>query len=188
MKNQKPKRDLLGINSVLNPSGHTVKLSAEHYAPGPLIEKSKADKLKELVGINTFYLIMKLQEDYGLRISEVLKIRGLDISGKGKLVINAAKGSSDRIVQLNGDLLTLIKYAGSNIKIFNGISRQSVWRYYRKFGFVKVFESSQNQSVTHQFRYDYLDDLKNITNDIELRQKSIGHKNLSNTKRYEQKK
>lgn len=187
MRNQKPKRDLLGINSVSSLSGQAVKLSALGEVAGAANELAKADKLKGMTGITVFYLIMKLQEDYGLRISEVLNINGLDISVKGKLKINAAKGSEDRIVQLSGDLLTLITYAGSNIKVFNGISRQSVWRYYRKLGFVKVFKDSVNQSVTHQFRYEYLTDLKNITNDIELRQRSIGHKNLNNTKRYEQK-
>ena len=46
------------------------------------------------------YRIVLLLDNYGMRISEVLKIRSIDITPKGLIILKSSKNSNDRIINL----------------------------------------------------------------------------------------
>ena len=50
------------------------------------------------------------------------------------------------------------------------------------------YEGRSNNSVTHLFRHEVVQDLQRSFDETSTTQKFIGHKNIKNTRRYENKK
>lgn len=132
-------------------------------------------------------ICMMLISAYGLRISEVLNIQSFDISTDGTILIRSKKGSDPRLV--SG--LQFSKWLSKNRLFFASQMRfRNRWFYYRLFkrlGISEKMTGNVNSSVTHVFRYAFIDKMQQITGDIETTGKVIGHVSSKNTQRYEKK-
>lgn len=132
--------------------------------------------------------VVELQFLYGLRISEVLNIERSDVSASGYIRIKGLKNSNSRIVR-PVSFLEFWQHSGSHLlPLKNTYSRFFLYRKYKELGLSVRYQGRSNNSVTHCFRHEVVQDLQRNFNEIDTTQKFIGHKNIKNTKRYESKK
>lgn len=129
-------------------------------------------------------LVTFLLFSYGLRIAEVLRIKATDINRQGMILINPAKGSDPRFVS-TGPFQPWV--AGNRLHIAYLLSTRLYDYYYRlfkKMGISAIPSGNQKQAVTHLFRYNFISMIQNMSNDIEVTGKIVGHKNTNNTQLY----
>lgn len=129
----------------------------------------------------------------GLRISEALNLKIVDIDSKRMLVqIKNAKGKKDRIVMLPDSLLVLLrkyfKKYQPKIYLFEGhYSKQ-----YTGSSVRKILKSSLNKAnikkptTVHTLRHTFATHLLENGTDIRIIQKLLGHKNIGTTLQYTQ--
>jgi integrase len=129
-------------------------------------------------------IIYVLQFTYGLRISEVLGILAKNISKRGTIVIRGTKGSFDKIVDLPEFYTFFKKHKNNGTAPFYYYSRWFVYRTYKKLAINFGIKYGTLNAVTHQFRYMKARDTMSISNDMELTQRTMGHKNIKSTKHY----
>lgn len=145
-----------------------------------LLLVSKIDRLVGIVG--------RLQLLYGLRISEILDIRGCDIDRLGRIVVLGKKGSSPRLVVDNQDVDWWIAQKGLGTNEVFGFNRFYVYRIYNQCGIVHSMAGKKHKVVTHYCRHLYVKSMQQSTNDIEITKHLTGHKAVGNTKKYLQSK
>ena len=132
--------------------------------------------------------VVELQFLYGLRISEVLNIERSDVSKTGYIRVKGLKHSNSRIVR-PVNYLHFWQNDGSHLlPLCKTYSRFYFYRKYKQLGLSMKYEGRSNNSVTHLFRHEVVQDLQRSFNESSTTQKFIGHKNIKNTKRYESKK
>lgn len=132
--------------------------------------------------------VVELQFVYGLRISEVLNIERGDVSETGYIRIKGLKNSNSRIVKPI-HFLQFWQSSGSHLlPLKNTYSRFFFYRKYKELGLSYRYEGRSNNSVTHLFRHEVVQELQRNFNETSTTQKFIGHKNIKNTIRYENKK
>jgi site-specific recombinase XerD len=133
-------------------------------------------------------LIYRLQNLYGLRISEVLGVKTVHLIGANKILIKGLKGSGDRIIII--DFMSELRglYCHYNGFVFFGINRFFVYREYKKIGIGLQFENSKNAAVTHAPRHLFIRELKSGGVSTEALQGQLQHKSIKSTKHYEGKK
>lgn len=173
-----------GNNSVLTPS-------AQHVTPCDLreelevvikaIEFARAKLMNECPPL---FALLDIQYTYGLRISEALGIKVMDIFPSGKILVRGLKGSMSRIITPGMSLSYFQRCQASNIHPFVMLDRFFVYRQYNKMGIKHYFKENGKYAVTHIFRYLAIKELSHGCEDYELVSKFIGHKNKSNTKIY----
>lgn len=131
--------------------------------------------------------VVELQFLYGLRISEVLNIERTDVSSSGYIRVKGLKHSNSRIVR-PVNYLEFWLHSGSHLlPLCNTYSRFYFYRKYKQLGLSVKYEGRSNNSVTHLFRHEVVQDLQRNFDETSTTQKFIGHKNIKNTKRYETK-
>jgi len=135
----------------------------------------------------TLYIILTLQMSYGLRISEVLNLKGSDYRSYGKLFISGLKFSQNRYIVINELDYFFKMYKGSTSLIFSHISRFYVYREYKKLGISFIFGNSKKSSVTHAPRHLTILQAKENKIDTKDTQVFIGHKSIKSTEHYENK-
>lgn len=133
----------------------------------------------------TLWAIAELQFMYGLRISEVLDIRGTDIIKPNQVLIKGKKGSQNRIVNLGESKDYYLRYADRPRLIFDCISRFYVYREYKKLGISHKFSARSKESVTHLFRHLVVKNFKNYNISTNDSKNFIGHKAKASTEVYE---
>ena len=132
--------------------------------------------------------VVELQFLYGLRISEVLNIERSDVSASGYIKIKGLKNSNSRIVR-PVQFLHFWQHSGNHLlPLVNTYSRFFFYRKYKELGLSMRYEGRTNNSVTHLFRHEVVQDLQRSFDETSTTQKFIGHKNIKNTKRYESQK
>ena len=148
------------IKSVPNPSEQYSTLlhagnNVFHQQSSFLTElhKNKLLALSDKAVIELMYL-------YGLRISEVLKIKASQIAPSGHIFIQTLKKGKQRII-------IPVKYANFWIAARRGLlplgniySRNYYYRLFKKCGYNKKFQGNENFSVTHYFRHRLVQDLR----------------------------
>lgn len=132
--------------------------------------------------------VVELQFLYGLRISEVLNIENSDVSESGYIKIKGLKNSNSRIVRPVNYMHFWISTGRHLLPIKNTYSRFYFYRKYKELGLNVKYAGRVNNSVTHLFRHEVVNELQKSFNEIGTTQKFIGHKNVKNTMRYESKK
>lgn len=146
---------------------------------------------KLFTDVNTqlfFKAVVELQFLYGLRISEVLNIERSDVSKSGYIKIKGLKNSNSRIVR-PVRFLDFWQNSGSHLlPLRNTYSRFFFYRKYKDLGLSMRYPGRSNNSVTHCFRHEVVQELQRSFDETSTTQKFIGHKNIKNTKRYESKK
>lgn len=144
-----------------------------------------SDTIERMKITNTpLYYVAYLQYAYGLRVSEVLRIRVTDVLRSGRVNIKGLKGSNDRIVYC-GEFATWVRGSKSRtMLVFDTMSRYYVYREYKKLGLIASNGEKSNRLVTHLFRHLAALELRDNDIDIDTTASLLGHKNKSNTKIY----
>ena len=129
-------------------------------------------------------LVIWLMYASGLRVSEILKIRGKDISRSYNILIKGSKNSSDRLV--SGVLFAyfLESYIGKNILVFDQFDRFYVYRELKKLGLSYKFAGNEKNSVTHLGRHVFALQGKEIADESMTVGKMLGHKGTNSEKYY----
>lgn len=148
-------------------------------------EQSILHSLNAIMSISPIlhaFAIVQMQN--GLRVSEMLNIRGIDLMTGDRVVINGLKGSLDRII-VSSLLCAKFKHLrGKKIRLFRDYDRYYLYRLYKKVGLTASVKSSSKKAVTHVFRHKMAKDLKRHGVKTEVTKSFIGHKNIKNTQRY----
>jgi len=173
---------------VINPSAHATSVCKLRS-----IEEAVLKNVLSAYDNQTFQLCcvnacLELQLLYGLRITEVLGIKCIDILRNNQLRIRGAKKSENRIVTpvKYTEYFRKCKEGGANP--FDVVNRFYIYREYKKYGINLIYNSNQHNAVTHALRYLLIKmyDKENIS--IADIQREIGHKSVKSTKIYVNKK
>lgn len=124
----------------------------------------------------------------GLRISEVLSVTSNDWLSNSKVLIRGKKKSFDRVVS--------VLYFGEVMRVFtknmhslaSAGNRFYFYREMKKIGIVFKSGNSSKMSVTHAGRHLLADGIYQMGKDIELSQRTLGHKSVNSTMYYVEKK
>lgn len=179
---------LVSIEAVLRPSAQ----SAIPCTVGDLVEDSMTRLLMKAYASKTISLtdfaVLTLMNDNGLRISEVLNIDYKDITANGSIVVKGLKGSRDRLVyaRLGGEYWNKCKALGGCEH--TGRNRFYYYRLCKKFGLGQGFAGKDHNPVTHEFRHRFVTNLLNQGYSIEQVADIVGHKNVSSTMFYDDRK
>lgn len=179
---------LASINSVLSSSAQfaTMCIGQEPVEDSltRLLTQAYANKS---IGLTDF-AVLTLMNDNGLRISEVLNIKHTDITSNNSILIKGLKGSRDRLVypRLGGDYWAKCKALGGCEHI--GRNRFYYYRLCKRFGLGQGFAGKTNVPTTHAFRHKFVTNLLNQGYTLEQVADVIGHKNVSSTKFYDDRK
>lgn len=130
--------------------------------------------------------ILTLTYSVGLRVSEIVNIKILDIDSKRMLIsLNQAKGKKDRIVPLSENVLKLLREYFIEFKpkdfLFNGqnggqYSIKSCENIYKKY-------IDKNTSI-HTLRHSCFTNLLENGTDLRIIQKIAGHSSVKTTQIY----
>ena len=135
-----------------------------------------------------FQLLLHILLHSGCRVSEVLRIKSVDIDMFFNVYIRGSKGSNNRIVKVPEPSFVSFKVIAKSIDLFSCYSRFYVYRYLKASGLYLTFKNSSNRFVTHAPRLVYIKSVESLGHDIEASRVAIGHKNVKNTVRYVNKK
>jgi len=178
------KSNLRPIDAVIKPSAQ----SSKPCAPDKEVDNSESIYMMHRCILKNYCpeveIIYCLQFSYGLRISEVLNIKTKHISPRGTILIKGAKGSFDKMVDMPEFYSFFKNCRVSGRQPFEGFSRWFVYRTYKKLAINFGIKYGSLNAVTHQFRYLKARDTQALSNDMELTQRTMGHKNQKSTKHY----
>lgn len=164
----------------------------ENYLP-QILSKSEVKLLLDNTINIKHKAILSTIYGMGLRISEALNLKIIDIDSKRMLVhIKNAKGKKDRFVMLPENLLVLLreyfKKYRPEVYLFEGhYSKQ-----YSASSIRKILKSSLNKAkikkptTVHTLRHTFATHLLENGTDIRIIQKLLGHKNIGTTLQYTQ--
>jgi len=134
--------------------------------------------------MGVFKYILAIMFIGGLRVSDVLNIRAKDILPSAQIVIKQSKGSESKIIRVP-ELENYLNNCKKALRDpFFGISRFQVYRMFKKVGLGTTFGKTINESVTHYPRKVFAKVINQGTQDLELVQRSIGHRNKKSTGYY----
>lgn len=128
--------------------------------------------------------VASLQLVTGLRISEVLQIKGSDIDEDGHIYIRGLKGSANRIVQPIFYTDYWLAKRNDLTPIGSTYSRYFFYRWYKKGGLYYLLPDADRARVTHLFRHILADKLRSLTGDAETVSGFVGHKSVKSTESY----
>jgi integrase len=131
-----------------------------------------------------FWVLIKLLQLYGLRISEVLALSPSDIISKNTIIIKGLKHSKDRIINVSFADDFFLKCKNNSVYPFAGWSRFFVYREFKKLGIIYKSELSSKYSITHAYRHLVIKELSDNNINLQSMADFIGHKNEKNTKKY----
>ena len=120
----------------------------------------------------------------GLRVSELLSIKGTDVLISRKLIVKGLKGSKNRLIDVSFLWFFYSRFVGTDMFVFANFDRFFVYRIFLKYNVVFFSEKSSKKSVTHSLRHVYINSLRaSNLSDADLCM-SIGHNNVSNVNYY----
>lgn len=128
---------------------------------------------------NTYPIMHKfaiIQLASGARVSEILRLTSGDISEKGRVLITASKGGSNRIIEIPELTPWLIRERFLERSIFQDLNRFAVHREYKKQGISAKFGINQKHSTTHLFRHLLALDLQHIKDPTNAIKTGLGQK------------
>lgn len=120
--------------------------------------------------------VLELQVDWGLRISEVIKIKPSDISVTGMIHIRGAKGSNDRYVVSRRYTAFWVNFVRKGNVIGDQRDRFYYYRLYKKNGIHYKKQGNVNNSVTHALRHQLIGVLEKEGYEQRNLSQLIGHK------------
>lgn len=120
----------------------------------------------------------------GLRVSELLRIKGTDIMLNGSFIIRASKFSSNRIGFVINNSEYLQSFRSFPGYIFADYNRHFVYYLFKRHGISAQIIGNQNKAVTHVLRHQAIENLQRATNDSAVTAQAIGHRSKKSTEHY----
>ena len=120
----------------------------------------------------------------GLRVSELLRIKGTDIMLNGSFIIRASKFSSNRIGFVINNSEYLQSFRSFPGYIFADYNRHFVYYLFKRRGISAQIIGNQNKAVTHVLRHQAIENLQRATNDSAVTAQAIGHRSKKSTEHY----
>lgn len=111
----------------------------------------------------------------GSRIGAVLKLRGSDCVGNGRIIIHQQKGSRPLTCQLIECAPLADKCVGQNIPLFPNLSYWFIYRLFQKWGCYSRSAGNENNSVTHFARKKLAQSVFDATKNVLDVQAVLGH-------------
>ena len=173
------------IKSAINPSAQCAALCDFNYSGELQFLQANVENFLSTHEFTPQGAIVGLLYAYGLRVSEVLNVRGSDVGKNLFVFVKGGKGSANRIVVPIYNLPFWEGFRGCNYSLNDVFSRFFVYREMKKFGIYAYFGNNKHCSVTHSMRH-----LKVLTMELsgieqnEVR-RFIGHKSIKSIAYYE---
>lgn len=120
----------------------------------------------------------------GMRISEVLRIKGTDITINRTLFYIASKSKARCSVQIVDSWDYYSKYVGKPVYLFAHFSRFYIYRQMKAIGLSVKFGANCNSSVTHLGRHITALNAQGATQNSKDAQRVLNHKSINSTKHY----
>lgn len=120
----------------------------------------------------------------GLRVSELLRIKGTDIMPNGSFIIRASKFSQNRIGFVVDNAEWLQSYRSYPSFIFADYNRHFVYYLFKRRGISSQIIGNQNKAVTHVLRHQAIENLLMATKDTAVTAQAIGHRSKRSTEHY----
>ena len=163
----------------------------EHKLPNVLSKDEVAAILNAPANIK-HRAMLSLIYACGLRRSELLNLKPLDVDSKrGLLIIRQSKGNKDRIVPISGKVIEMLRSYYKSFKpelwLFEG---QSPREQYSESSLAKVLKLSCERAkikkpvTLHWLRHSYATHLLENGTDLRFIQELLGHKNSKTTEIY----
>ena len=132
----------------------------------------------------SFRIMLSVLLDTGARISEILRLRSVDINMNYRVSIRAAKGSSDRVVAVRPYPDVSIDQFRACFNEFCDYSRFYVYRVMKAHGLYLSNSTGGNNSVTHAPRHLLAREVEQLSGSVEIAGKALGHKGSKSIKYY----
>jgi len=136
-------------------------------------------------GVNlTLVSFARLQFISGLRISDLLAIRRVDIGENLNVYVRQSKGSQAKVISLLYDREFWFNYKCglyTDISVFNSMT---FYRLYSRYNLIIFNGTGRNSSVTHSARKLLARTAYDVTNSVEMAQAALGHKSQNSTLYY----
>lgn len=129
--------------------------------------------------------IIELMLLNGLRVSEVLNIKGADISASGIILVKGLKGSNNRFCSVSIYRDFWIKRRKIPETLGAVYSRFFLYREFKKLGISLLTNNSSKQAVTHAFRHMLVTGALSIEKDFTAAKNLVGHKSTKSTHHYD---
>lgn len=135
---------------------------------------------------NWFDALYSIMSDYGLRISEALSIDGRNIDKNGYIFIQGLKGSQNRTILVRQHIDYFTRFAGVKVLVFDGISRFTAYREFKKRNLCHKPKGAKNFAVTHSCRHNVIANLRIIAKTNSNVKHFTGQKSTKSTAGYGQ--
>lgn len=173
-----------GIKSVQIAPAHNAKLCSVLEDLHPVVRKALYLSSAYSPWPIPLRVLLDMQLKLGLRISEVLRIRGVDLFSMDKVRIRASKRGRDRLVNYIDSYGYLKLCRSTGMIPFSDYDRFFIYRLYRKEGLMLFHEKDKKYSVTHAFRHLLVQELTKGIEDSSLMGDFIGHRFPDSIKSY----
>jgi len=174
----------LRIKSGVIPSAQSSILLYPDSDNVPLLDTMFIDMVKGYALTMTDSAVLELLMFYGLRISEVLRIKKNDIKSTGHIIIKGLKGSNDRLIQPKYYYDFWFKNGYGFLPLVDTYSRFYYYRLFKRLGIGQKFNMNSNTSVTHYFRHNLIIELKRQGVPEHMLSSYIGHVSKKTLKYY----
>ena len=192
------------MSSIENITNPTVKIETPHFQKvlPDFLSIEEIDRLFSSIREDDIYQlrdksIFELLYSAGLRISEAVELKAVDVDLKNKFIKVMGKGNKERIVPIGDEAIRLIeKYIRDSRPIILGnrmseylfiskkggmLNRKSVWRLLK--GYAKMVNIQKN-ITPHTLRHSFATHLLERGADLRAVQELLGHVDISTTQIY----
>lgn len=183
-----PNRPVSRTKSAPPPDAHSTKPCGPGNDPGRMISRIRHTLEATAGHSDVLHAVTDIMIAYGLRISEVLSIRGTDIDDMCNIYIKGLKGSGNRIISPVQSRAFFQKHIGKRCLVFDCINRFWVYREYKKLGIYEKMSNGYKNSVCHLPRHLLIRYLHASGKELEDIRKFISHESTGSTEYYTGKK
>jgi integrase len=178
-------------NTMIKSTNKLIKSSAQSVTLCVLPDSTptQAERIVERVNSDSGISIIikslvELQFSHGLRISEALNLSNSDLLSMHRIRIKSLKGSIQRIIVFNDShgYFDFCRKTGS--KPFDGLSRFTVYRIYKKLNIQYLNSDSAYLSVTHAPRHIVASELQKLDKNNDFTSDFLRHKSNKSLEHY----
>lgn len=172
------------INSVKSSTAQNAILCSALNALNPVVRKGLY-----LTSVYSSWPIplrvfLEMQMKFGLRVSELLQLKNVDILSMDKIRIRVSKRGKDRLIDYRDSYGYIEQCKRIGMIPFADYDRFFIYRLYKKEGLMLFHEKDKKYSVTHAFRHLLVQEMTRQIEDTSLVSDLIGHKSKKSIKSY----